>query len=224
MPGRNDPCPCGSGRKFKKCCFDTYVPPVRPPSKRKLAMEAKAKEASKPKEPSKLKMQFKPGFDQEKVTAYHEAGHAVVGALEGPGTEITTIEPEKVLALSDRPAVGITNYLGIGKVRVSVETYLSLALAGITSEALYATNGTISPKEDDIVFANEILDKAGFQGPKKEMKFLEARIRTEALIKKYEKEIQIVGDTLNERKTLNAEDIRELLGSNGLSQEELNQR
>jgi len=19
-PGRNDPCPCGSGRKFKKCC------------------------------------------------------------------------------------------------------------------------------------------------------------------------------------------------------------
>lgn len=21
--GRNDPCPCGSGRKFKKCCVDT---------------------------------------------------------------------------------------------------------------------------------------------------------------------------------------------------------
>ena len=20
-PGRNDPCPCGSGRKYKKCCF-----------------------------------------------------------------------------------------------------------------------------------------------------------------------------------------------------------
>jgi uncharacterized protein len=20
LPGRNDPCPCGSGRKFKKCC------------------------------------------------------------------------------------------------------------------------------------------------------------------------------------------------------------
>ncbi len=20
MPGRNDPCPCGSGRKYKKCC------------------------------------------------------------------------------------------------------------------------------------------------------------------------------------------------------------
>lgn len=21
--GRNDPCPCGSGRKFKKCCIDS---------------------------------------------------------------------------------------------------------------------------------------------------------------------------------------------------------
>ena len=23
-PGRNDPCPCGSGKKFKKCCQDTF--------------------------------------------------------------------------------------------------------------------------------------------------------------------------------------------------------
>ena len=22
--GRNDPCPCGSGKKFKKCCFEKY--------------------------------------------------------------------------------------------------------------------------------------------------------------------------------------------------------
>jgi hypothetical protein len=22
-PGRNDPCPCGSGKKYKKCCFLT---------------------------------------------------------------------------------------------------------------------------------------------------------------------------------------------------------
>jgi uncharacterized protein YecA (UPF0149 family) len=21
--GRNEPCPCGSGKKYKKCCFDT---------------------------------------------------------------------------------------------------------------------------------------------------------------------------------------------------------
>src|SRR5882724_11825945 len=26
--GRNRPCPCGSGRKFKKCCLDTHVAAV----------------------------------------------------------------------------------------------------------------------------------------------------------------------------------------------------
>jgi hypothetical protein len=24
-PGRNDPCPCGSGKKFKKCCETTML-------------------------------------------------------------------------------------------------------------------------------------------------------------------------------------------------------
>jgi uncharacterized protein YecA (UPF0149 family) len=29
QPGRNDPCPCGSGRKFKKCCLNKRNrPPV----------------------------------------------------------------------------------------------------------------------------------------------------------------------------------------------------
>jgi len=27
--GRNDPCPCGSGKKFKKCCVD-QPPPLQP--------------------------------------------------------------------------------------------------------------------------------------------------------------------------------------------------
>src|SRR5262245_22094438 len=27
MIGRNDPCPCGSGKKFKRCCLDRGVPP-----------------------------------------------------------------------------------------------------------------------------------------------------------------------------------------------------
>lgn len=25
VPGRNDPCPCGSGMKFKKCCLGSTV-------------------------------------------------------------------------------------------------------------------------------------------------------------------------------------------------------
>ena len=29
-PGRNDPCPCGSGKKHKKCCLDTLEVGVKP--------------------------------------------------------------------------------------------------------------------------------------------------------------------------------------------------
>lgn len=214
MPGRNDPCPCGSGKKFKKCCIDTYVKPVRPPSKRKLAMEA-AKEAKAKEEASKPKLQFKPGFDQEKVNAYHEAGHAVIAALEGPGTEMTTIDRAKVLEKSGEPMYGLTNYIGAGKIEIELDIYLSLTLAGVTSEAAYATNGMVSAKEDDISYASEILDRAGYKGEAKNSKFLDARLRTQELIAKYEKEIQIVGDALYERRTLDAEDIRALLGVNG---------
>jgi hypothetical protein len=32
MPGRNDPCPCGSGKKFKKCCIDTYQDEAEAPA------------------------------------------------------------------------------------------------------------------------------------------------------------------------------------------------
>src|SRR5579859_3612530 len=28
--GRNEPCPCGSGKKFKKCCLDSAAPKARP--------------------------------------------------------------------------------------------------------------------------------------------------------------------------------------------------
>ena len=30
LPGRNDPCPCGSGRKFKRCCLHTQARPLQP--------------------------------------------------------------------------------------------------------------------------------------------------------------------------------------------------
>lgn len=40
-------------------------------------------------------------------------------------------------------------------------------------------------------------------------------VRTQELVRKYEKEIQIIGDAINQRKTLVAEDIRSLLGMNG---------
>lgn len=34
--GRNDPCPCGSGKKYKKCCLLQQDGPKRSPSKRKM--------------------------------------------------------------------------------------------------------------------------------------------------------------------------------------------
>ena len=28
--GRNDPCPCGSGKKYKKCCIDREIVDFKP--------------------------------------------------------------------------------------------------------------------------------------------------------------------------------------------------
>ncbi|MFA6971678.1 MAG: SEC-C metal-binding domain-containing protein, partial [Gallionella sp.] len=33
-PGRNDPCPCGSGKKFKKCCQDKLEASAAPPEQK----------------------------------------------------------------------------------------------------------------------------------------------------------------------------------------------
>jgi hypothetical protein len=38
--GRNDPCPCGSGKKYKKCCLaDTFVQVGREESTRKRLVD-----------------------------------------------------------------------------------------------------------------------------------------------------------------------------------------
>ena len=51
-PGRNDPCPCGSGRKYKRCCYPTDVAaspggrlPDLPPAARAEALAAERWEA-----------------------------------------------------------------------------------------------------------------------------------------------------------------------------------
>ncbi|MGA7455634.1 MAG: SEC-C metal-binding domain-containing protein, partial [Rhodoplanes sp.] len=31
-PGRNDPCPCGSGKKYKHCCLNTGSVPAAAPA------------------------------------------------------------------------------------------------------------------------------------------------------------------------------------------------
>ncbi len=36
QPGRNDPCPCGSGKKYKACCWSKQLPKARKPLNAKL--------------------------------------------------------------------------------------------------------------------------------------------------------------------------------------------
>lgn len=46
LPGRNDPCPCGSGKKFKRCCVHRDPLEVKElAAKRKLAAEVAARES-----------------------------------------------------------------------------------------------------------------------------------------------------------------------------------
>jgi tetratricopeptide (TPR) repeat protein len=44
---RNDPCPCGSGKKYKKCCLDKQESAVRPPlTQRPVVVETDLDELS----------------------------------------------------------------------------------------------------------------------------------------------------------------------------------
>ena len=40
--GRNDPCPCGSGKKYKRCCLGSEVDPAVAPRNTKAALIAAA--------------------------------------------------------------------------------------------------------------------------------------------------------------------------------------
>lgn len=45
-PGRNDPCPCGSGQKFKKCCEKQAAVAVTVPAAAEKEAEATATAAA----------------------------------------------------------------------------------------------------------------------------------------------------------------------------------
>lgn len=46
--GRNDPCPCGSGKKFKKCCMSGQVTKMLLPSAQEIAEEIRKEFADRP--------------------------------------------------------------------------------------------------------------------------------------------------------------------------------
>lgn len=58
--GRNDPCPCGSGKKFKKCCIDKRAAPPTLP--KNLLDRIKARQ---------LQIQKQQGFGRQIISEYH---------------------------------------------------------------------------------------------------------------------------------------------------------
>src|SRR5581483_1582559 len=42
LPGRNDPCPCGSGKKFKRCCVDRDPVEVQTLAKKQQDLRTRA--------------------------------------------------------------------------------------------------------------------------------------------------------------------------------------
>lgn len=80
-PGRNDPCPCGSGRKYKRCCYGAEVAatpggrlPDLPPAARAEALAAERWEA----DVLALPRMYKGSGDQRPVLAMVTAGGALL--------------------------------------------------------------------------------------------------------------------------------------------------
>ncbi|MFW6241827.1 MAG: type I methionyl aminopeptidase, partial [Thermodesulfobacteriota bacterium] len=105
--GRNDPCPCGSGRKFKKCCLRKGRAPEKPPES--LKEEYLRRYQIRLKEP-------------KDIAGIRRAGKLVLETLDRvaeavrPGVttgEINALVHEHTLAANARPAP--LNYRGFPK-------------------------------------------------------------------------------------------------------------
>lgn len=147
---------------------------------------------------------------QLRINAIHEAGHAVLMTRIGNGVKVTTVDPQEVKRLTGHAMPGFTDP-AVGGLRVDV--YLCTALAGVMSEAKFATNGRISPTEDDFSHVEEILDRAGMEGEERKTARNNAIARTQQLLSDYEADVMKVADALVERKTLHGEDVRSLLAA-----------
>ena len=147
---------------------------------------------------------------QLRINAIHEAGHAVLMVRIGNGVKVTTVDPQEVKRLTGHAMPGFTDP-AVGGLRVDV--YLCTALAGVMAEAKFATNGRISPMEEDFSHVEEIMDRAGMVGEERKTARDRAVARTEQLLTQYEADIRKVADALVERKTLNDEDVRSLLAA-----------
>jgi ATP-dependent Zn protease len=148
--------------------------------------------------------------DQMRINAIHEAGHAVMMTRIGNGCDVTSIDPQEVKRLTGHAMPGYTHPVAKP---LRVDVYLCTALAGVMSEAMYATNGMINPKEDDFTHVEEILDRARMQGRERKESRERAEARTHQLLTEYEADIKTVAKALLERKTLSGDDVRTLINN-----------
>jgi hypothetical protein len=183
--GRNDPCPCGSGKKYKFCCISSTPP----------------RGAGFPQQ-----------FDLTTQTAYHEAGHVVFSTLHGPGVEIVTIDSQKVEELTGRKGCpGFTRYNEEGRLMEADKVLVATAV-GLTSEAMFVTSGVVNPAEEDIGLLNDLLEnQLGLHGEDKEREFIRVRLLTQAFVEENRAAIKSVAEALIERKTLTGEEIKQVL-------------
>jgi ATP-dependent Zn protease len=149
-------------------------------------------------------------FELRKLTAFHEAGHVVIGERIGPGVEIVTIDPMRVKELTGQEFPGFTRYRESGPVEAKI--VLCLTASGLTSEAMFVSGGVVNPNENDLARLNDLLEnQLGLRGPEKEREFVRIRLMTQDLVSKYSTEINAVANALMERNTLTGEELQQIL-------------
>lgn len=122
MPGRNDPCPCGSGKKYKRCCLR----PSKGPGPQD-DVGAKRELAAAGKELQDLLW-----------AARHEAGHAVIACRLG-------IPPELVVLKSRTTSKGQLS--GYGVRHLPSEDVLGKGIEAIRNIGIQIAAGPIAEQQ-----------------------------------------------------------------------------
>jgi ATP-dependent Zn protease len=172
-------------------------------------MSRRQKEKDRLERVRQVKAGVKP-YDLIKLTAFHEAGHAVFATLHGKPVEIVTIDPQKVLELTGRNCPGYTRYASQGL--SNADYVLGLTAIGLTSEAMLVSGGVINRHEEDLQLLNGMIEgQMGLHGEDKDRELMRVRRRTQDFVVSNGAAITAVATALMERKTLTGAEIDHLL-------------